>query len=67
MILHVWLPVDECVGVVVKYDTSIPGNQGNATSCKKAGPDGKKCAPERARRLSPLRRPHDPPATIQRA
>jgi len=39
-------PVEECVGVVVKYDTSIPGNHVNATSCKKAVLDGKNGAPD---------------------
>jgi len=37
--------LNECVGVVVKYDTSIRGNHWNATSCKKAGLDGKNDAP----------------------
>jgi len=48
MFLHVWLLVDECVGVVVEYDTSIPVNERNATSCIKTGVYGRNGALGRA-------------------
>ncbi|MCC2959047.1 hypothetical protein LK540_01200 [Massilia sp. IC2-278] len=40
-------PVDECVGVVVEYDTSIPVNHRVAMGCRKTGINGRKGALDR--------------------